>query len=93
MVLRKNLWYYTKNSETSIYEGKNMVDYQKLSNFDLLRKNYGKMSKQLKFLNKIIALELWFTMKKLWYYGNTMVVYRKLWNFDLLWNYDTMEKL
>ena len=44
-----------------------------------------------------IIMELWFTMEKLWYYGEnngtmeknystmekTMVLYRELWNFDL----------
>ena len=31
----KKLWYYIENYGTSMYEGKNMVDYQKLRNFDL----------------------------------------------------------
>ena len=35
MVLWTKLWYYTKNYGTSIYEEKNMVDYQKLRDFDL----------------------------------------------------------
>ena len=35
IVLWKKLWYYTENYGTSIYEGKNIVDYQKLRNFDL----------------------------------------------------------
>ena len=34
MVVWTKLWYYTENNRTSIYEGKNMVDYQKLRNFD-----------------------------------------------------------
>ena len=34
MVLWKKLWYYTENYGTSIYEEKNMVDYQKLRDFD-----------------------------------------------------------
>ena len=35
MVLWTKLWYYTENYWTSIYEEKNMVDYQILRNFDL----------------------------------------------------------
>ena len=35
MVLWKKLWYYTENYGTSIYEGGNMVNYQKLRNLDL----------------------------------------------------------
>ena len=35
MVLWTKLWYYTKNFGTSIYEGKNIVDYQKPRDFDL----------------------------------------------------------
>ena len=35
MVLWTKLWYYTENYGTSNYVGKNMVDYQKLRNFDL----------------------------------------------------------
>ena len=34
MLLWTKLWYYTGNYRTSIYEDKNMVDYQKLWNFD-----------------------------------------------------------
>ena len=40
-------------------------------------KKYGNIPKQLKFLNKFIALELWFTIRKLWYCGE---------------NYGTVEK-
>ena len=29
------LWYFTENYGTSIYDEKNMVDYQKLRDFDL----------------------------------------------------------
>ena len=35
MVLWTKLWYYNENYGTSIYEDTNMVDYQKLRNFDL----------------------------------------------------------
>ena len=35
MVLWTKLWYYTEKYGTSIYEEKNMVDYQKLRDFDL----------------------------------------------------------
>ena len=30
----------------------------------------GNIPKQLKFLNNYIAVQLWFTMEKLWNYGN-----------------------
>ena len=79
-----------------------MVDYQKLTKFDLLSmKKNGNIPKQLKILNKFIALELWFTMENYGTMEMTMVLwkknyarptmekimkpYRKLWNFDLLW--------
>ena len=69
----------TENHGTSIYEGKNLVDYQKLRNIDLQsKKKYGNIPKKLKFFNKFIALEHWFTFEKLCNYGK---------------NYDTMEKL
>ena len=35
MVLWTKLWYYTENHGTQIYEGKNMIDYQKVKNFDV----------------------------------------------------------
>ena len=35
IVLWTKLWYYTENNRTSIYEEKNMVDYQTIRNFDL----------------------------------------------------------
>ena len=34
MVLWTKLWYYTENNGTSINEEKNMMDYQKLRDFD-----------------------------------------------------------
>ena len=56
---------------------KDMVDYKKLWNFDLLWKKLRKYTKLIEVLNRFIALELLFTMEKLWYYGK---------------NYGTMEK-
>ena len=35
MVPWTKLWYYTENYRTSIYEEKNMEDYQKQRDFDL----------------------------------------------------------
>ena len=84
MLLWKKLWYYTENYGTSIYEGKNMVDYQKPRNFDLWWKKLWKYTKTNELLNRYIALELWFTMEKLWYYGqNYVALNREQWNFDL----------
>ena len=46
---KKKIWYLTKNHVTLIYNGK----------------NYDNIAKQLRFLNKYIALELQFTIEKL----------------------------
>ena len=44
------------------------------------------------FLNKFIALELYFTMEKLWDYGKkNMVLWKKLWYYGQV--YETMEKI
>ena len=47
-------------------------------------KKYGNIPKQLKFLNKFIAVELRFTIRKVWYCGKnygtieiTMVLWKK----------------
>ena len=58
MVLWTKLWHYTENYGTSIYEEKNMVDYQKLKDFDLLWKKLLKYTKIIEVLNRFIALEL-----------------------------------
>ena len=82
---------------------KTMVIYWELWNFDSLRKKHGRLPKSKKLwfimeklqkytklievLNRFIALELLFTMEKLWYYGKnygTLIYYGK--------NYGTMEK-
>ena len=42
------------------------------------KQHYGNIPKQIKFLNKYIALDG--TMGK-----QTMILYRKIWKFDLLW--------
>ena len=47
-----------------------------------IKKNYGNIPIKFKFLNKFIALELWFSMVKLCYYAEK---YRK--------KYGTVEKL
>ena len=41
-----------------------MVDYQKLGNYVYYEKNYKDIPKYVKFLNKFIHLELWFTLEK-----------------------------
>ena len=57
----------------------------------MIKENYGNILKQLKFFNKFIALELWFTMEnlgtmeKMWYYTENYGTILKLWNFVLLW--------
>ena len=59
MVLWTKLWYYRKKTiELLFTKEKNMVNYQKIRNFIYNGKNYGNIPKQLKFLNKCIALEL-----------------------------------
>ena len=62
---------------------------------------------KIEVLNRFIALKLWFTKEKLWYYGKnydtmvkTMVLWKKLWYYTenygtLIYygkNYGTMEK-
>ena len=65
-----------------MYEGKKRG---RLPNFDLLWKKLWKYTKIMEVLNRFIALELRFTMEKLWYYG------KKLW-YDGK-NYGTTRKL
>ena len=74
MVLCKKRWYYEQNYDTiKKYENiprtielftkeKSIVVYQKLRNF-IIEKKIGNIPTQLKFLNKFIALELWFTIE------------------------------
>ena len=64
MVEWTKLWYYTEKYWTSIYEGENIVYYQKLKKLWFIM---GK-TMEMKFVKRFIALELWFTMEKLWYY-------------------------
>ena len=93
----KKLWYYTENYGISIYVGKNIVDYQKLRNFDIQWKNYGNVQKQFLKKNYTLRTLIYYgkTMvqrKKQWYYEKknygamekTMILYRKLWNFVIL---------
>ena len=42
-----------------------------------IMEKYGNVPKQLKFLRKIIALELWFTMEKLLLYGKNYGTFEK----------------
>ena len=49
MLLWKKLWYYVENYGTYIYDGKNMVDYQKLRNFNLYWKKHSNNPKQWTF--------------------------------------------
>ena len=46
-----------------------MLNYQILRNFDLQWKILWKYIKIIEVLIRLIALELSFTMEKLWYYG------------------------
>ena len=88
MVLWTKLWYYTENYGTSIYEENKHGRLPKLRNFDLYWKKLLNYTKIIEVLNRFIALELWFTMDKLWYYGKTMVLWKKLWYYTE--NYGTM---
>ena len=70
IVLLKTLWYYEQNygtiPRTSIYEGKKHSRFPKTNKlWFIMEKNYGNIQKWLKFLNKWIALEHWYTMEKL----------------------------
>ena len=65
MVLWKKLWYYGQNygtilstMELRFTKKKNMVDYQKLRDFDLLWKKLLKYTKIIEVLNRFLALEL-----------------------------------
>ena len=61
LVLWTKLWYYTENYGTSIYEEKKHVRLPKTKKLLInwgKKNNFGDISKQLKFLNKFIALEL-----------------------------------
>ena len=89
MVLFWKLWYYTENYGTILKimklpftKEKNNVELTKTMNLWFIMENtFANMPKQLKFFNKYIAVKLWFTMEKLWYYGKkTMVLYWKLLN-------------
>ena len=82
--------------------------FQKLWIFVIYNEeNFGNIPKQLMFLNKNMAIELWFSMEKLWHYGKnygtmektnkvpwkTIILYWKVWKFDLYEkNYGTIEK-
>ena len=59
MVLWIKFWYryYTENYGTSIYEGKKRGRLPKTMNYNEKKPN-SNMPKQLKFLNKYLALEL-----------------------------------
>ena len=91
MVQYWKLVYYTENYGTSICEGKKKVGYPKLWIFVIYNeKNFGNIPKQLMFLNKYMALELWFSKEKLLHYGKkTMILWKKLIRFHgkKLWYY------
>ena len=87
MVLHKELW----NFDLRRKKHDKLPKTKKL--WFIKEKTMLKCQKHFNFLNKILALELWFTMENYGTMKKTKVLYRKLWNFDLLWNYDTMEKL
>ena len=58
LTLWTKLRYYIENIRTSIYEEKNMLNYQILRNFDLQWKILWKYIKIIEVLNRLIALEL-----------------------------------
>ena len=74
MYLWTKIKYYTGIYGTSIYEGKNMVDYKKLLHFDLKWKNKpkGLYTKTIEFFKQIH--NIW----TLVYYVKTMVLWKKL---------------
>ena len=49
--------------------------------FIIEKKNYPNIPKQLKFLNKFIALELWFTLENYGTMEKTIVLWKKLWYY------------
>ena len=53
--MEKKLWYYTKNSETLVNDGKN---------YDTMEKNYGTMENNYGTMEKNYG-----TMEKLWFYS------------------------
>ena len=70
MVLRKK-WYYTDNYRILIYEGKNMVDYQKGETFI-----YNGI-KLWYYTKTFEVFEQLYNFRTLVYYGKTMVLWKK----------------
>ena len=92
MLLWKKLSYYNENYGTSIFEGKTWKITKNQETLIYDGKKLWQYTKIIELLNRYIALELWFTLEKIWYNGKNygtfekaMVLYRKLWNTDLLW--------
>ena len=56
-------------------------------------KNYGNIQNN-EVLNRLIALDLWFTMEKIWYYGKNYCAMEKIWyygkNYGTIVNYSTL---
>ena len=71
MVLWTKLWFFTENYGTSIYDGKNMVDYQNLRNFDYNGKT------MVIYQNDWVFKQI-YGFKTLIYYEKTMVLWKKL---------------
>ena len=69
MVLWTKLWYYTENYGTSIPEEKKHGRLPKTTRLWFIMEKTMEIAKTIEDLNIFIALELWFTIEKLWYYG------------------------
>lgn len=75
MVLCRKLWFYTENFWTSIYERKNVVDYQNKDTLIYYGEKNGNFPKQFQILNKFIALEFTKTMVLWRNYGTIEKLY------------------
>ena len=91
MVQCKKLGYYGQNYDTILRtmelrftNGKDMLDYQKLRNFDLQWKKLWLYAKIIEVFEQI------YSFITLIYYGKTMILWKKLWYYGK--NYDTIPK-
>ena len=71
--MEKLLRYYIENYGTSIYEGNKKILQNTINNdtsifYEKKTRLYAKTFIIIKFLNKFSALEIRFTMEKLWYH-------------------------
>ena len=83
-----------ENYRTSIYEEKKHGRLPNTKKLWFIMEKLWKYTKIIEVLNRLIVLELGFTMKKLWYYGKnygTIPKTMELW-LTMEKNYGTMEK-